>query len=291
MAKCSIFRAVLALVTLTVAFLPATPLSALAQSCTLVELNPGYPGYRGMITGLKGVGDHQCKESLKRMDPEFDIEEQNRQNLSAARRLGISGSSMDWTWENWMTIEVERGLVPQCYACLIFDPGAYPATNGATVNRSDPRLIIGMLSGDFLERHVLGGGNITGAREGVFWRVQAAFLYPDDNLNAQETLDAATWLIEQWRTAGGRTLRTSSAWEEFERKGGYVNLTGKEHPQDQYFQAAAAIFMFTETMFMPNVRNASNNSAMIAFDECTFNKGNHATLGHCVASKLKWFQE
>ncbi|HEV2123033.1 MAG TPA: hypothetical protein VGW38_09700, partial [Chloroflexota bacterium] len=69
--------------------LPQTP------GCTMVELQPGYPGYRGNVTGVMphegGTADYDCLETLEQLDPLFNRERQDRLNEMAATALGIEG--------------------------------------------------------------------------------------------------------------------------------------------------------------------------------------------------------
>lgn len=83
--------------------------------CTLVELAPGYPGYRGFVTGLFGPGEATCLEELQRRNPWFDRGQQDAENLAAAARLGLAGDPSHWVWENWLAIEAKRGLPLTCY--------------------------------------------------------------------------------------------------------------------------------------------------------------------------------
>ncbi len=102
----------------------ATPSAAAQQpaDCELVTIYPGYPEYRGNVPGVVGWGDAACVQVLTSLDPSFSREAEDRENRAAARRLGVPGDIEDWTWETWMAIEAERGLVPQCYSC-IYVPG------------------------------------------------------------------------------------------------------------------------------------------------------------------------
>lgn len=99
--------------TLVTAAASPESVSALGNSgCELVELYPGYPGYIGYVMSVDGVGDHACLEDLEDEDRSFDRKAEDDANLKAARSLSINGGSELWTWENWMAIEAERGMVP-----------------------------------------------------------------------------------------------------------------------------------------------------------------------------------
>ncbi len=124
--------------------LAATGASTVAAQCELVGLYPGYPGYRGYVTGLDGVGDHACLSDLEAADPDFGLASERARNLAAARRLGLFGAPEEWTWENWLAVEGERGLAPStCYACAIAGAEARPEPVGAPVASDDPRLLLG----------------------------------------------------------------------------------------------------------------------------------------------------
>lgn len=116
-----------------------------AIGCTIIELYPGYPGYRGAVAGLIGRSDTACFESLQSQYPSFDRESEDAANLEIAQQLGVTGSFSEWPWETWAVIGVIRGrgadpnLLNICYFCLMLDPNAAPAGPNPPVT-SDPRL-------------------------------------------------------------------------------------------------------------------------------------------------------
>jgi hypothetical protein len=248
-----------------------------------------------MITGLKGVGDFQCLETLQDQNLAFDRATEDKENLAAAKRLGIRGMFKDWTWENWMSIEIERGLIPQCYACLLLDPSAYGFSNGATIASDDPRLLIGMSEGYALETYVLselGGETTSYGYEGIYWRVGAAFAYPDFTLNAPETLDAVKFLVGEWNgydiNGDGQfsTLTISKALRTFERWGGYVDMTGSEKLEDLRFQAIAVTYLMIESSAPGMFRQGTENLYRNAMTSCELEYDEYASFGHCVADKV-----
>ncbi len=126
--------------------------------CTLVELRPGYPGYRGYVTGIAGAGEAACVEQLEADFPLFSSSEEDRLNLEAANRLGVQGTMDEWVWETWMAIAAERGLFPVCYVC-IWTGNDYgpPPTVRISVSPDDPRLQladVGLHS--FVQRYAAG---------------------------------------------------------------------------------------------------------------------------------------
>jgi hypothetical protein len=269
---------------------------AVAQStCTSVELYPGYPGYRGMITGLKGVGDFQCLEVLQQENPTFNRYVEDGENVAAASRLGIHGTFRDWTWENWMEIEVERGQQPHCYSCLLLDPSAYPMSYGATVSPDDPRLIIGMTTGNALESYILeefGSRSTSTTKEGIVWRVAAAFMWVDFPANAPETLEAVRFLVGEWSghdvDGDGHFsgLDYGMAFETFSSRGGYVPMTGKETYADQYFQAFTVAYLMTSNG-MPGMFGTAQDIAYAdAFTACEMEYLDYKTFGHCVVANV-----
>ncbi len=122
---------------------------ATSPDCTVVELYPGYPGYRGNITGVmplwNGQGDYECLETLEQNDPEFGRAEEDQANQLAADALGINGSMNLWTWENWMLIEAERGLPASCYSCLMIDTDVEPLRQDIQPESDDYRLRTGII--------------------------------------------------------------------------------------------------------------------------------------------------
>ncbi|MDQ3523852.1 MAG: hypothetical protein M3451_02225 [Chloroflexota bacterium] len=130
-----------------------TPSMRSAQStnldCTIVELYPGYPGYRGNITGVMphygGLGDYECMHILEQDFPQFDRAQEDRANQQAADALGINGPMNLWTWENWMLIEAERGLVPSCYTCLMLDTTSTPHRMNVYPDPDDYRILTGFI--------------------------------------------------------------------------------------------------------------------------------------------------
>ena len=112
-----------------------------SAQCSEVEVFPGYPGFRGYVTGVDGFGDVACLAELEASDSGFDRDDVNRLNQAAASRLGIAGQPTDWTWENWMAIEAERGLAQTCYSCAIEDGAVRGEPSQSIIPPNDPRLL------------------------------------------------------------------------------------------------------------------------------------------------------
>ena len=176
--------------------LPTGTVAPSSTGCELVELYLGYPGYRGYVAGIDGPGEVACLADLIAADPGFDRAAEDAANLAAARAIGLSGTPKDWTWENWMAIEAERGLPPICYSCLFRDPGPQEGGQKAAWDPADPRLQMGgygttqAIAAAIARTGAEPGGNI----EGFF----QSMLDPDDedDLGADHVLRAlvgATW--------------------------------------------------------------------------------------------------
>jgi hypothetical protein len=122
----------------------------------VVELYPGYPGYRGVVPGLVGKGDTAYLSELLAWDPTFSREREDEANREVARQLGIAGDIPDWTWEIWMAIGAERGYGHICYACMwtgqeLVTPVGPPMANAADF---DPRRELTRFDSDLFVRTV-----------------------------------------------------------------------------------------------------------------------------------------
>jgi hypothetical protein len=198
----------------------------------LVELYPGYPGYRGYVTGVVGVGDHACVEDLEAMDPSFDRAYEDEQNLRAARRLGIAGGPEDWTWENWLKIEAERGLPVTCYVCAMLDSGARQAPRQHNVRQDDPRLLLGTIGSSSLAYMIAADRGLSQVEQLDNYELRAMAHMVARNLypNAPELLALA---YEIMATPGGTYYDFRCVFME---RGSYSPLPRTTHPADQEFQ-------------------------------------------------------
>jgi hypothetical protein len=95
------------------------------------------------VAGIDGPGEVACLADLIASNPAFDRAAEDAANLAAAGTIGLAGSPSDWTWENWMAIEAERGLPATCYSCLFRDLGPSPQRQSAAWDLADPRLRMG----------------------------------------------------------------------------------------------------------------------------------------------------
>lgn len=211
--------------------------SATAQ-CELVELYPGYPGYRGYITGLDGVGDHACLANLEAVDPSFDRTLEDAQNLAAASRIGLAGGPEDWTWENWMAIEAERGLSPTCYSCALLGGPNRPNPLSGPFPADDPRLLIG----DYATTGVAGRllverGAAPGALSTVLpfdadLRSLVGMEYPHQHLNAGQMLAGYGGLVNAFAMQGYYP-NTALLLQNLIAQGGYRPTSPTALPNDQ----------------------------------------------------------
>lgn len=211
---------------------------ASAQTCTRVELYPGYPGYRGIVTGLSGPGDTACLESLEAAG--FSAADEDRQNAEAAHRLGIAGPKELWTWENWMAIEAERGVLPTCLMCLDLVGTQRERRTNRVVVGDDPRILSGSWSTG--NRALLWAASELGWDT---WPGNLAVVVPDDislraiiglanpgrHLNAGEYLQLYPRLVED--LAAGALIDSDLLWDTLYAQGGHAPVPPSTHPDDQ----------------------------------------------------------
>jgi hypothetical protein len=219
-------------------------LSGSTSSCMIVELYPGYPGYRGNVTGVMphwgGQGDYACLELLEDQDPDFSRRREDRANNRAARNLGIDGGFEDWTWENWLQIELERGFRPACYSCLILDASTSPLESDHRPDRDDPRLLLGFFgtttARDRLYEEVTGFSPDGGHPVRDDFQLRAAgYFYAGENANAEELLDAMGERVLVWANPGGSFYSLEQVFDQMIDVGGYVPTTDEVAPSDQLF--------------------------------------------------------
>lgn len=211
------------------------------RSCTLVELYPGYPGYRGNVTGVMphwgGIGDYACLQELEASDRHFDKDEVDRANKRAARSLGINGTFEDWTWENWMLIEAARGLPASCYTCLMRDTSTAPINPDVRPESDDPRLLLGFpferVAIDRITEDLFGQPSANSAFyvDDYVLRAEAYFLL-GATANAPELLGAMTDRIYDASQPGGWYYTYDDTVDVILDRGGYTWITGDMNPSD-----------------------------------------------------------
>ena len=235
---------------------PASSAQPGSGDCTLVELYPGYPGYRGNITGVmphwNGLGDYECLETLDGSNAAFDRAREDRANRDAAEALGINGPMDLWTWENWMQIEAERGMVPSCYTCLMLDTSTEPYRTDVDMQPGDLRLLTG-LSGRTQAIHGL--WNSSGAGSGALGSIERiynsddyglrahAYLSGGPSMNAEELYREMEQVYQDWwdfdRDINVRftEVMDTAIWD----LGGYTWVPDNAAPMDQGFLMTYAI--------------------------------------------------
>lgn len=243
------------------------------DGCEVVELYPGYPGYRGNITGLMrnwgGTGDYECLEVLERIDSDFSRSREDRLNRQAARELGISGTFEEWTWENWMMIEAERGLPSSCYTCLM-NNGDAPINPEFVPESDDPRILLGFPGANTTANHILHERDLPRYLDHPFLtddyvlRAAASFYAGDYALSAPETLEVMYGIVESMFEQGGQSLEFERCRDTALSTGGYVGTSRKMHVDDQifvmwlaYFAASTSLIPTSQSHFMGEVMNLS----------------------------------
>ncbi len=208
--------------------------------CELVELYPGYPGYHGFVTGLDGIGDHACLQNLEAAYPTFDRAREDAVNVAAARRLGLNGQPQDWTWENWMAVEAERGLSPTCYSCAIAVAPNRPEPSGTSVRPDDPRLRIGDMWGNTAMFILASEHNFPPSVVNTTLpydrnlRAIIGMLNPGRYLNAADMATAYSLAGDQL-AAQGLFINSNVVLNNLIAQGGYAPTPGTAQPDDQVF--------------------------------------------------------
>lgn len=220
------------------------PEAAGPGGCELVELYPGYPGYQGYVTGVDGVGDHACLRDLEARDPFFSRTDEDRENRAAGRRLGLAGDFDTWTWENWLAVEAERGMMPTCYACLIATADQRPEPRNTPVQRDDPRLLLGEFGADTVYRRYAAehGIGLRGTTVGDYQlRAIAGSSNSGRHLNAIQLLEAYEAILDGWFTAG-QFLNPEYLMCELSKQGGYFPIPENAAPEDQMFAVFLGVY-------------------------------------------------
>lgn len=218
-------------------------------NCDIVELYPGYPGYRGNITGVMphydGLGDYECLHILEQDFPLFDQAEEDSLNQQAADALGINGPMHLWTWENWMLIEAERGMLPSCYSCLMLDTATTPIRLNVYPDPDDYRILTGLMGQTkALESiHLAMGSSAGEIRQaldygyGEDYVLRAlAYLEGGHTQNAQELYEEMQYWVQAASSPGGSfnslgpdEVLQAAIWE----RGGYTLVPESAAAEDQ----------------------------------------------------------
>jgi hypothetical protein len=219
------------------------------SNCTLVELYPGYPGYRGNITGVMphwgGIGDYECLQTLEQVDPTFDRAQEDQANTQVARAIGVNGTFEDWTWENWMLIEDGRGLPMSCYTCLMYDTTSSPLNPDVRPAIDDPRILLGFpgerTATDRISQELL-GENLLSDQDDYEIRAEAYFQL-GASANAPELLAGMIDRISEARRPGAPYYTYQDATDVILSRGGYTVTSETMSPDDQVFSAYYAFFV------------------------------------------------
>jgi len=203
------------------------------------------------VTGIDGPAEFACLSDLIAADPGFDQAAVDAANLAAAKSIGLAGSPVDWTWENWMAIEAERGLLPTCYSCLFQDLDPPPSRESAAWDAADPRLQmggygtsealsqaatragLGLNSAAFFEdmfdpndQDTLGADHVLRAFVGLGW---------SGHHTAPEMLDLYDALFTQYAESDSIFFDPGQMWETILDQGGYAPTPPTAHLDDQMF--------------------------------------------------------
>ncbi|MGH2558422.1 MAG: hypothetical protein ACRDJH_05100 [Thermomicrobiales bacterium] len=219
-------------------------------TCELVELYPGYPGYRANLPGMVGPGDTACLNDLQALDPNFSRNREDQLNLEAARRLGVTSGFKDWTWETWLAIEAERGFLPVCYSCIFTNNGAPLPSLPPGTDLNDPRIRIGRYG----ERSVAlrffheRGFDLSLAHDAPTDNQLRALLgisNPGRYLTASEVATLQEEFLKQWYGVDGPSmsgyLNPGVLLDSLFHQGGYWPTPSSATEADQYFMIAEGV--------------------------------------------------
>jgi hypothetical protein len=229
------------------AALAALPRAASAQ-CELVELHPGYPLYRGYVTGVDGPGDNACLQVLEANHPGFDRAAEDAANAAAAGRLGLAGEPEDWIWENWMAVEAERGLPPTCYSCAIFNAGSHTGPPGPSpVPPDDPRLVIGGYGTTRALDWIAAQRGVSSPYLGNLFpfdhnlRALVWMANPGAQWNAAQVLEGGSAVVEAVSTPGSGYYDPAALLDNLLGQGGYAPTAATASPEDQVFMVGVGV--------------------------------------------------
>ena len=153
-----------------------------------------------------------------------------------------------------MQIEAERGWMPSCYTCLMFEDAGPAFNSGVRANFNDFRNLVG-LKGQTTAisttaiRHGLSVMNQQSTRN-LLWHddyvLRAhAFAWAGPTANSKELLEAFDTVVEQMWIPGGTILESSYIGTVIYDWGGYAYTPGNAHSWDQvvtvYYGLSAAL--------------------------------------------------
>jgi len=241
-----------------------------SSDCTLVELFPGYPGYRGVVTGMLanwgGLGDWICLEYLEAQNPLFDRSRVDSANIAAARELGIDGQPEDWVWENWMQIEAIRGLPVQCYSCILLNKGIVPISTSLRPDYADPRIQAGFLGEQYALRLITSDPTSLKFWGDDYLLRATAFLWSGMRLNAPQLLEKYAEIVEEYETPGGPSLDTQKCLEISLDQGGYTWVPDTARAEDQYLVMGQSWWAATRLQ-IPFARDAELSALITVSNE------------------------
>jgi hypothetical protein len=221
-----------------------------------------------------GTGDYVCLQELEAVDRRFGREDEDRANERVARSLGINGTFQDWTWENWMLIEAERGLPSSCYTCLMFNTSESPYNPDVLPERDDPRLFIGFpftrVAIDQITQELFGQASPSSAfySDDYMFRAEAYFQL-GTTANAPEILAEMTDKLYAASQPGVEYYSYQNAIDVILERGGYTWVTGDMSPDDQIFVAVYALWVGIKFVD-PLIRESYINNFMAVVSDWQF---------------------
>ena len=215
-----------------------------SAQCSEVEVFPGYPGFRSYVTGVDGFGDVASLAELEASDPGFDRDDVDWLNQAAANRLGIAGQPTDWTWENWMAIEAERGFALTCYSCAIEDGAVRGEPSQSIIPPNDPRLALGTpASTSALVRAGWRSGDLLHTDHDL--RALTGMLAPG-YWNAPPLLEGFSMVVT--RIEHGDWFDAQRLLQNLVRQGGYAPTPPTAALNDQIFMIMSAMPVITRLL-------------------------------------------
>jgi hypothetical protein len=218
----------------------------------MVELYPGYPEYRGYVTGVAGPGEGACLDELESNYERFSRQSQDRANRTAARHQGISGTPADWTWENWMAIEAERNLDSVCYSCEYANWAKAPKYSEISVDDDDPRLLAGLFGEKYVARRFVSENGLAAFETENLptddaLRAIVGMVYSPDVFNASDLIDAENEFLQYFKglkkvNGSYAYFDATSLYHNLVDRGGYVDTPDNATAFDQFYTIGEGIY-------------------------------------------------